>query len=138
MARNFTCRLSLLWGMEKAHRTHYLISVDQKSPDCLNKIIFLGETRRESGSGVKSASDSMDFSTSDTTLTMQTSKQRLPVCHRCLGNRKAHHCIHAQETNIPYVPQFHSQPGNHIVKLIRDEQICLHNSILLNFQVTHF
>lgn len=55
-------------GMEKAHRTHYLFVVDQKSPDCLNKIIFLGEIEGESCSGIKSGSDIMNFTTNDTTL----------------------------------------------------------------------
>lgn len=57
----------VLWGIERVRRTHYRIAVDQRSPGGVNKIIFLGETERESWSSIKPGSDITDFSTSDTT-----------------------------------------------------------------------
>lgn len=51
----------------------YLSGIDQKSPDWLIKIMFLGEVETAVQSGIKSRFGSMDLSTGDTILGLWSS-----------------------------------------------------------------
>lgn len=69
--RVLPCRLPLLLlggGMERAHMTHYLIDTDQKNPDWLIKITFLGKVKMAIRVGLKSRFGVMGFSKSAAVL----------------------------------------------------------------------
>ena len=53
-------------GMERACVTDYLLGADQKIPDWLIKILFLGEAETAIRSSIKTRFGIMGFSTSDT------------------------------------------------------------------------
>lgn len=54
-------------GMERAHRTDFLIGADQKIPHWFIKIRLLGKVKTAIKSGIKSRSGIMGSSTSGTT-----------------------------------------------------------------------
>lgn len=59
-----------LWRMERAPGTDYLMGADQKIPDLLIKITFLGKVETVGKSDFKSRFGIMGFSTNDAILVL--------------------------------------------------------------------